>query len=404
MDAFFAAVEILEDPTLAGKAVIVGGSGPRGVVAACSYEARAYGVRSAMPSTRARRLCPHAVFVAGRHELYGEYSARLHEVLVSFTPLVEGIALDEAFLDVTGGARLFGDGVTIAAAIRMRVRDELGLWASVGVATCKLIAKLASEAAKPKASPRGPVPGPGVVQVAPGDELAFLHPLPVQVLWGVGPATLQRLDRFGVRTVGDLAHLPEATLVGALGQANGHHLRALAWAKDDRAVEPGRPVKSIGHEETFATDRHDAVDLHRELVRQADAVASRLRHHGSVGRTVTIKVRFGDFRTITRSRTVSSPLRAGIAISRIATELLDAVDVAEGVRLLGVSVSNLANDDGAQLSLDELASGPWDEVAEAVDNVRERFGDDAVGPATALGKKRFRLKRPGDQQWGPTGS
>jgi DNA polymerase-4 len=404
MDAFFAAVEILEDPTLAGKAVIVGGSGSRGVVAACSYEARAYGVRSAMPSTHARRLCPHAVFVTGRHELYGEYSARLHEVLVSFTPLVEGIALDEAFLDVTGGERLFGDGVTIAAAIRTRVRDELGLWASVGVATCKLIAKLASEAAKPKASPRGPVPGPGVFQVGPGDELAFLHPLPVQVLWGVGPATLQRLDRFGVRTVGDLAHLPEATLVGALGQANGHHRRALAWAKDDRAVEPGRPVKSIGHEETFPTDRHDAADLHRELIRQSDAVASRLRRHGTVGRTITIKVRFGDFRTITRSRTVSSPLRAGIAISRVAAELLDAVDVAEGVRLLGVSVSNLSNDDGAQLSLDELASGPWDEVADAVDHVRERFGDDAVGPATALGKKGLRLKRPGDQQWGPTGS
>jgi DNA polymerase-4 len=357
-----------------------------------------------MPSTRARRLCPHAVFVAGRHELYAEYSARLHDVLVSFTPLVEGIALDEAFLDVTGSVRLFGDGVAIAAAIRTRVRDEVGLWASVGVATCKLIAKLASEAAKPTASPRGPVPGPGVVRVAPGDELAFLHPLPVQVLWGVGPATLQRLDRFGVRTVGDLAHLPESTLVGALGQANGRHLRALAWAKDDRAVEPSRPIKSIGHEETFASDRHDAADLHRELVRQADAVASRLRRHGSVGRTVTIKVRFGDFRTITRSRTVSSPLRAGTAISRVAAELLDGVDVAEGVRLLGVSVSNLANDDGAQLSLDELASGPWDEVADAVDSVRERFGDDAVGPATALSKKGLRVKRLGDQQWGPMGS
>jgi len=404
LDAFYASVEVLDNPALAGRPVLVGGTGPRGVVAAASYEARRFGVHSAMPMGRARRLCPEAVVLPPRFDLYEAKSRAVHGIFAAFTPVIEPIALDEAFLDVTGGARLFGDGVTIAAAIRTRVRDELGLWASVGVATCKLIAKLASEAAKPKASPRGPIPGPGVVEVAPGDELAFLHPLPVQVLWGVGPATRQRLDRFGVRTVGDLAHLPEATLVGTLGQANGHHLRALAWAKDDRAVEPGRPVKSIGHEETFATDRHDATDLHRELIRQSDAVASRLRRHGHVGRTVTIKVRFGDFRTITRSRTVSSPLRAGIAISRIAAELLDAVDVAEGVRLLGVSVSNLANDDGAQLSLDELASGPWDEVADAVDNVRERFGDDAVGPATALSKKGLRLKRSGDQQWGPTGS
>jgi DNA polymerase IV len=401
MDAFFAAVEVLEDPSLAGQAVIVGGAGERGVVASCSYEARAFGVRSAMPSSRARRLCPHAVFVPGRHELYSQYSVRLHEVLTSFTPLVEGIGLDEAFLDVSGSQRLFGDGPTVAAAIRARVRGDLGLWASVGVASCKLIAKLASEEAKPGASPSGAVRGSGVFVVAPGDELAFLHPLPVQSLWGVGPATLRRLGRFGVRTVGDLANLPEATLVSALGSANGQHLRALAWAKDDRAVEPGRAAKSIGHEETFARDRHDAADLHREVVRQADAVAARLRRHGSVGRTITLKVRFGDFRTITRSRTERLPLRAGTAIARIAGELLDGVDVSEGVRLLGVSVSNLTADDGDQLSLDDLQGAGWDDVSSAVDEVRERFGDDAVGPATALGEKGLRLKRSGDQQWGP---
>ena len=349
MDAFYAAVEVLEDPALAGKPVIVGGSGPRGVVASCSYEARAYGVRSAMPSTRARRLCPHAVFVPTRHELYGEYSRRLHAVLQSFTPLVEGIALDEAFLDVTGARRLFGDGPTIAAAIRLRLHDELRLSASVGVATCKLIAKLASEAAKPTASPHGPVPGLGVMHVPAGEELAFLHPLPVQSLWGVGPATLRRLDRFGVRTVADLAHLPEATLVAALGTANGQHLHALAWARDDRPVETDRPIKSIGHEETFAADRHDAADLLREVNRQANAVATRLRRHGSLGRTVTLKVRFGDFRTITRSRTVREPLGAAKAIARLAAELLDSV----GVRLLGVTVSNLTDDDGTQLSLYE---------------------------------------------------
>ena len=403
MDAFYAAVEVLADPSLAGKPLIVGGAGGRGVVASCSYEARAYGVRAAMPSIRARRLCPHAVFVPGRHELYAEHSKRLHAVLRSFTPLVEGIALDEAFLDVTGAQRLWGTGPQIAAAIRAAVLQETGLWCSVGVAPSKFLAKLASEAAKPKAGPpgKGPSPGLGVKVVAQGEELAFLHPHPVEALWGVGPATRRRLDRFGIRTVGDLAAMPLVTLTGALGEAHGRHLHGLAWARDDRAVEPDRATKSIGHEETYARDHHTRDALREEALRLSDAVANRLREADVAGRTVTLKVRFASFETITRSRTVSRPVDSGAAVARVAMELLDAVDPSPGVRLLGVSVSNLGPRPGEQLSLDD-GDVAEPAVARAVDEVRRRFGDTAVGPATLLRGDGLAVKRRGDQQWGPS--
>ncbi|MGH9266059.1 MAG: DNA polymerase IV [Acidimicrobiales bacterium] len=414
MDAFYAAVEVLADPSLAGRPVIVGGAGARGVVASCSYEARSYGIHSAMPSTRARRLCPHAVFVHGRHDLYQDYSRRLHAVLTSFTPLVEGIALDEAFLDVTGARRLWGTGAEIAARIRARVFDETGLWCSVGVAPSKFLAKLASEAAKPRAGPPGapPTAGLGVKVVEPGEELGFLHPHPVGALWGVGPATRRRLDRFGIRTVGDLAAMPLATLVGALGEAHGRHLHALAWARDERAVEPDRAAKSVGHEETYATDHHRLATLREEALRLSDAVANRLREAGMAGRTVTVKVRFtgsvpersGGFQTITRSRTVPTPVDSGPAIARVANELLETVDPSPGVRLLGVSVSNLAPRPGEQLRLGEEASGPAGRepaVARVVDEVRRRFGDTSVGPATLLRGDGLAVKRRGDQQWGP---
>jgi DNA polymerase-4 len=409
MDAFYAAVEVLADPSLAGKPVIVGGAGARGVVASCSYEARSYGVRSAMPSLRAKRLCPHAVFVAGRYDLYQEYSRRLHGVLTSFTPLVEGIALDEAFLDVTGGRRLWGSGPEIGAAIRAGVLAETGLWCSVGVAPSKFLAKLASEAAKPRAGPPGspPSPGLGVKVIVPGEELAFLHPLPVEALWGVGPATRRRLDRFGIRTVGDLAALPEATLTGALGESHGRHLHALAWGRDDRPVEPDRAVKSVGHEETYANDHYSRPALREEALRLSDAVANRLREAGVAGRTVTIKVRFASFQTITRSRTVPTPLGGGAAVARVALELLEAVDPSPGVRLLGVSVSNLAPRPGEQLRLGEDGGHEGDRepaVARAVDEVRRRFGDTAVGPATLLRGDGLAVKRRGDQQWGPRDS
>lgn len=408
MDAFYAAVEVLIDPSLAGRPVIVGGSGGRGVVASCSYEARSYGIRSAMPSARARLLCPHAVFVDGRHDLYEEHSRRLHGILTAFTPLVEGIALDEAFLDVTGARRLWGTGPEIAAAIRARVFRETGLWCSVGVAPSKFLAKLASEAAKPRPGPPGrpPSPGPGVTVVAVGQELGFLHPLPVGALWGVGPATRRRLDRLAIRTVGDLAAVPVENLVGALGDAHGRHLHALAWARDARPVEPERAAKSVGHEETYAVDHRTRETLHDEAVRLSDGVSRRLRAAGLAGRTVTLKVRFGSFRTITRSRTLPAPVDAGMALARVAAELLDGVDPSEGVRLLGVSVSNLVERPSRQLSMEVTGPGSGREpaVAQAVDQVRRRFGDRAVGPATLLrGPEGLALKRRGDQQWGPAG-
>jgi DNA polymerase-4 len=406
LDAFYAAVEVLCDPSLAGRPVIVGGTGGRGVVAAASYEARIYGVHSAMPSARARRLCPSAVFLPGRYSLYAEYSRRFHAILGSVTPLVEGIALDEAFLDVRGARRLLGDGPEIAQVLRRRIHDELGLWASVGVATSKLIAKLASEAAKPRVAGGRVEPGVGVRVVPAGQELEFLHPLPVSALWGVGPATRRRLERFGVQTVGDLAHLSREALVAALGKAVGTHLHDLAWARDPRTVEPQRAPKSVGHEETYARDHHRHEPLREEVVRLCDAVAARLREGGWAGRTVTLKVRFGDFRTITRSRTVPNPLATGHDLAQVAAGLLEAVDPSPGVRLLGVSASNLVEraqgDPSSQLSLER---GDWEVVAAAVDQVRRRFGDRAVGPAVLLGEGEagLRLRRQGDQQWGPSG-
>jgi DNA polymerase-4 len=403
MDAFYAAVELLVDPSLAGRPVIVGGAGNRGVVASCSYEARGYGIHSAMPSTQARRLCPAAVFVPGHYDLYADYSRRLHAIFAEITPLVEGIALDEAFLDVTGARRLLGTGPEIATLVRRRISDELLLAASVGVAPSKLLAKLASKAAKPRATRQGPRPGPGVVVVEPGGELAFLHPLPVHALWGVGPATRDRLDRFGVRTIGDLAQVPVDSLVRALGKAQGRHLHDLSWGIDERPVEPDRAVKSIGHEETYARDLHDHEALTAEAVRLADSVASRLRKAGVAGRTVTIKVRFHDFATITRSQTLPTAVDTGPAIARAASALLAAVDPTSGVRLFGVSLSNLDAGGARQLSLDDVEGPGWQEASTAVDAVRRRFGDRSLGPAALVGEGGLRVKRQGDAQWGPTG-
>jgi DNA polymerase-4 len=396
MDAFFAAVEVLCDPSLAGRPVIVGGTGGRGVVASCTYEARAYGVRSAMPAAQARRLCPHAVFLPGRYDTYAAYSRRVFDIFRSFTPLVEGISLDEAFLDVAGARRLFGEPEQIARAIRERVRDEVGLTCSVGAAAVKFVAKLASEAAKPRPSPHGPLPGPGVVVVPPGEERSFLHPLPVRALWGVGPATLAKLERLGLRTVGDLAALPLTTLVAAVGEAHGRHLHDLAHGRDDRPVVPDAPAKSVGHEETFARDHHDRAALAVEATRLAEAVADRLRDRGLAGRTVTLKVRFGDFRTITRSRTLPVPVDTAAALARAARDLLDGIDPAPGVRLLGVSVSNLFA--GSPRPLPLGGDDAWWEVSDAVARVRARFGAEALRPASLVGRAP---KRRGDQQWGP---
>ena len=298
------------------------------VVAAASYEARAYGVHSALPSVTAKRLCPHAVFLPGDHATYRAVSERVMALFAAVTPLVEPLSLDEAFLDVSGARRLLGDPVEIAHRLREQVRSAEGLTCSVGVARTKFLAKLASEAAKPSAGRDGPRPGLGVKLVPCADEQAFLHPMPVAALWGVGPATGERLDRLGVETVGDLARLEVAAVVAALGDAQGRHLHRLANGIDDRPVVPDQEPKSISHEETYATDRRERGVLDGELVRMADAVASRLRRHGYRGRTVSIKVRFGDFTTITRSSTLPQPVDSSRAVARTAKELFGRVDPA----------------------------------------------------------------------------
>jgi DNA polymerase-4 len=402
MDAFFVAVELLRRPELKGRPVVVGGSGPRGVVAAASYEARRFGVHSALPSAIARRRCPDAVFLPGDHARYEEVSSELMAIFLRYTPLVEPISLDEAFLDVTGAQRLFGTGAAVAAAIRRAVTAETGLSCSLGVAPSKLLAKLASEAAKPVPTAKGVESGPGIVEVPPGDELAFLHPLPVAALWGVGPATRARLQRLGVTTVGELAELPLASLVAAVGQAHGQHLHDLANGIDEREVEPDRELKSIGHEETFPHDLTDRDELLGVLVRQADAVASRLRARAVAARTVTIKLRYGDFTTLTRSVTAMQPVASGPAIADAARRLLEQLDVTRGVRLLGVSASGLVEGGGQQLSLDDVAAASWEDASQAVDDIRRRFGDGAIGPARLSRRGAgLRLTRRGQQQWGP---
>ncbi len=414
MDAFFVSVELLDQPELRGKPVIVGGNGPRGVVAAASYEARAFGVFSAMSSVRARHLCPQAVFLAGRYHRYTETSEQVMSIFSRFTPLVEPLSLDEAFLDVTGSLRLHGPAPEIALKIRRRVLDELGLTCSVGVAPTKFVAKLASEAAKPKATPTGPKFGTGVRVISREELVPFIWSLPVQALWGVGPSTLAKLQRLGVHSVADLAALPLDHVVRALGAGQGRHLHSLANGDDDRDVVPNRAAKSVGHEETFAHDLFESAAIDRELVRMTDAVAGRLRQHDLGGRTVTVKVRYPDFRTITRSATQPEPVNTAMELLTTSRTLVASVDVSPGVRLLGVHVSGLSTGGPRQLQLGltldaEGADGgtaaptaSWLDASDAIDEIRNRFGDDAIGPAVLLGETGLRRKRRGDQQWGPS--
>lgn len=404
MDAFFVAVELLDRPELRGRPVVVGGSGDRGVVAAASYEARTFGIHSAMPSSRARRLCPHAVFLPGRHDRYQEVSARVMAVLRSATPLVEPLSLDEAFLDVAGAARLHGDPTSIARDLRRRIAEEEQLSCCVGVARTKTLAKLASQAAKPRAEAGRVHAGSGVLVVPVDDEAAFLRPLPVQALWGVGPATFERLRRLGVATVGDLADLPRSAVEAAVGRASGGHLHELANGVDDRPVVADQRARSIGHEETFARDLHGLEELVPEVVRLSESVAARVRAAEVAGRTVTLKVRYADFRTITRSTTSSTAFDTGPAVARAAKDLLEALDPPLGVRLLGVHVSGLTDDRSRQLVLaldGDDEDERWHRATDAVDTIRRRFGADAIAPAAAAGGQGPRVDRAGAQPWGP---
>jgi len=382
LDAFFASVEQLDDPSLRGRPVIVGGLGGRGVVSAASYEAREFGVHSAMPMGRARRACPSAAFVSPRFDRYTELSREVMAILGSVTPLVEQLSIDEAFLDVRGARRLLGTGTEIARLVRRRVLAEVGLVVSVGVATTKFLAKLASDLSKPD----------GLLVVAPGTELAFLAPLPVSRLWGVGPATRQRLERMGVHTIGEVAALPESVLVASLGSSLGARLRALARNEDPRAVVPEREAKSIGAEETYAVDLQGERACDREVVRLVDRAGTRLRRAGLEARTVTLKIRYENFETRTRSRTMPAATDVSTVMLATARELLGALDAGRGVRLLGVSMSHLEPASAAQgvLALgDDVAHA--DEqlerraaVEEAMDAVRDRFGVAALGPASLV--------------------
>ncbi len=383
LDAFFASVEQLDDPSLRGRPVIVGGLGGRGVVSTASYEARRFGVRSAMPMARARAACPQATFLTPRLARYGEKSREVMAVLASISPLVEQLSIDEAFVDVAGARRMLGAPVEIAATIRRRVLEEVGLCVSVGAGSTKFLAKLASDLAKPD----------GVLLVEPGTERAFLAPLPVSRLWGVGPATLTKLERMGVRTIGDVAALDGQVLVGALGSGLGRHLGALAHNDDGRAVVPEREAKSIGAEETFGADLHTSSACERELVRLADRACMRLRTAGSVARTINVKIRFADFETRTRARTLPEATDVSTVVLDVARELLAEFDVARGVRLLGVSLSQLDTQPATQTTFDLTGDGQSERrvrterraaVERGVDEVRDRFGARAVRPATLV--------------------
>lgn len=369
MDSFFVEVERLGDAKLRRIPVAVGGTGPRGVVASASYEARAFGVRSAQPTASALRRCPHLVVIAPDHRRYSEASARVFDILRSYTPRVEGLSLDEAFLDISGLRRHYSGPVEVAAELRARVRSETGLPASVGIAATKFMAKLASEAAKPD----------GLLHVPVDDQIAFLHALPVSSLWGVGPATLAGLQRLGVETVGDLAEIPEPPLVAAFGPANGRHLMELARGIDERPVEPDAELKSVSVEETYDRDLIGRSLVEAALLAHAQRLADRLHHARVTARTITVKLRYDDFTTITRSSTVGTPIEDGRDLYRIGAELLAQVDLTRPVRLLGLGGSKLEDAEAPrQLRLGEDGRR---RIGEAVSEARERFGADAVEPA-----------------------
>jgi len=386
MDAFFASVEVRKRPELAGKPVIVGGSGNRAVVTSATYEARAFGVHSAMPVMRARRLCPDAIVVAPDMAAYRDASADVMEIFRSITPLVEPISLDEAFLDVTGVRRTLGGPEQVAELLRARMSDELSLTCSVGVGPSKFIAKLASTRCKPD----------GLLVVPPSRVIAFLHPLPVSALWGVGEATAETLSKLGLHTVGDLASTPTATLVRALGQAAGLHLSALARGQDDRSVVPYEPEKSIGAEHTFDTDVDDPEIVRRELLRLSERVAARLRAAGVRSRTLSIKIRYADFRTVTRARTLGEATDVGRDVYATAADLYDALGlVRPRIRLVGVRAEGLAggDDHSHQLAFGERKRG-WREAEFAIDRATRRFGSDAVRPASLVDRGRVPAATP----------
>jgi len=379
LDAFFASVEQRDDPALRGKPVLVGGSARRGVVASCSYEARRFGIHSAMPMAVALRLCPRAVVVRHHMERYAEASAGFFAILRDFSPSVEPLSFDEGFVDVTGCERLLGDAAAIGRAIKDRVTGELSLVASVGAAPIKLAAKIASDIDKPDG-----------LRVVPADGLlAFLHPLPVSRLWGVGEVTRGKLEALGLRTIGDLARYPEATLVARLGETWGRHLVQLARGEDPRPVESAERPVSVGHQETFEQDHVDPRDLEVVLLHQADRVGARLRRAHLRAAAVVLIVKYDDFAQITRRQTLPDPTSDGAVLARAALRLLAAVEIADRkgrrVRLCGIAATGLEERDAPrQLTLDEHERARGERLGDTLDRLRDRFGAGAVRRAVHL--------------------
>jgi DNA polymerase IV len=379
LDAFYASVESLKDPSLAGKPVVVGGAGTRGVVMSASYEARAFGIRSAMPAVRARRLCPDAIFVPPDFESYKAHSNRFREILLAVTPLVEPVSLDEAFLDVSGAHLLFGEPEAIARKVRREVQDGIGVRCSVGVAPTKLVAKLASAGAKPD----------GMVVVRADDVGTYLDPLPVRALWGVGEKTTETLGRLGVRTVGDLGRTPVGVLARLMGEQHARDLQGLARGVDDRTVVQYEAPKSVSHEETFDRDLDDQRELLREVLSLSQRVAARLREDGFRARTVTLKIRLANFTTLTRSRTLASASDVAADLYQVVGELFAALPGARRrVRLLGVAATGLVQAGEEQLVM--LRSERWGDVERAVDRIDRRFGRGSAVPAALLDRGRDR--------------
>ena len=387
MDAFYASASLLSRPELLGTPVIIGGGGNRGVVLSATYEARAFGVAAAMPMARARRLCPQATVVQPDYARYERISRAVMALFASITPVVEPLSMDEAFLDVAGSRRRLGSPTAIAQQVRDTIADEQGITCSVGVASTKFIAKLASGLAKPD----------GLLVVPEAEVVGFLHQLPTGALWGVGERTEEALGRLGLRTVADIAHTPLATLRRALGDNAGAPLHALAWGKDTRAVVPTRRERSIGADETFAHDIDDPAVIHRHLLKLSDRTAARVRAAGMVGRTITIKVRFADFTTITRSRTLRDPTDVSREVYAVARALFDNLGLQRArLRLVGVRMEGLA--DAARAPVQGLLDAPehgWRDADRAVDRASARFGAGAVRPASLVEGADLAIARPG---------
>lgn len=373
LDAFFASVELLDHPELVGKPVVVAHDSLRSVVTAANYPARKFGVRSAMPLARARQLCPAAIVLEPHFEKYRHYSKQVMAIFDDMTPLVERLGIDEAFLDVAGARGVIGSPAEVGELIRARVRDETGLACSVGAAATKFVAKLASGRAKPD----------GLLVIPKDQTLAFLHPLPVGALWGVGAVTEKALLARGLKTIGDIAQTPETVLRRVVGEASSLKLHNLANGVDPRSVTPDTVEKSVGHEVTFETDVTDAAVLRRELLRQSTKVAQRLRASGAVGRTVVLKLRYADFTTISRSRSLTEPTDVGRRIADEVRSLYDAVGVHPPVRLIGVRMEQLveAGSNGGGLWDDDE---DWRGAERVIDRVGARFGGELIRPASLI--------------------